>query len=94
MMPKRYIQLTDSDKEKLESAVRTSSTFRVRRRSQALLWSHQGKDRATIAELLDVRLDTVSDWFNRWNNNSVESLSDLPKSGRPSILSMVEKKSS
>mgnify|MGYP002142056512 CR=1 FL=1 len=92
MMPKRYIQLTDSDKANLEEAVRTSSTFRVRRRSQALLWSFQGKDRATIAELLDVRLDTVSDWFNRWTN-SVESLVDLPKSGRPSILSTAEKKS-
>lgn len=94
MMPKRYIQLTDSDKETLAEVVRTSPTFRVRRRSQALLWSHQGKDRATIAELLDVRLDTVSDWFNRWDNNRLESLSDLPKSGRPSILSTEEKKSS
>ncbi|MDZ7935980.1 MAG: helix-turn-helix domain-containing protein, partial [Emticicia sp.] len=78
--------------DNLEEAVRKSSTFRVRRRSQALLWSSQGKDRATIAELLDVRLDTVSSWFNRWTTNSVESLIDLPKSGRPSILSTAEKK--
>jgi transposase len=92
MMPKRYIELTDSEKEKLEVEVRTSPNFRIRRRSQALLWSHQGKDRATIAEMLDVRLDTVSDWFNRWLEKKLESLIDLPKSGRPSILTQVEKK--
>lgn len=93
MMPKRYIQLTDTDKANLEEAVRRSKNFRVRLRSQALLWSSQGKDRATISELLNVRLDTVSDWFNRWTTNSIASLTDLPKSGRPSILSTVEKKS-
>lgn len=92
MMPKRYIQLTASEKENLESEVRTSLNFRIRRRSQSLLWSHQGKDRTTIASLLDVRLDTVSDWFNRWLEKKLESLVDLPKSGRPSILTPVEKK--
>lgn len=92
MMPKRYIQLTDSEREKLEEEVRTSSNFRVRRRSQALLWSHQGKDRETIADLLKVRLDTVSDWFNRWLLKKLDSLADLPKSGRPSILTAAEKK--
>lgn len=92
MMPKRYIQLTSSEKEKLESELRTNTNFRIRRRSQALLWSHQGKDRATIADMLDVRLDTVSDWFNRWLEKKLESLVDLPKSGRPSILTQVEKK--
>lgn len=92
MMPKRYIQLTDFEKEQLQGEIRTSSNFRIRRRSQALLWSHQGKDRASIASLLDVRLDTVSDWFNRWLEKKLESLVDLPKSGRPSILTTLEKK--
>jgi transposase len=92
MMPKRYIQLSASEKEELESEVRTSPNFRIRRRSQALLWSHQGKDRATIADMLDIRLDTVSAWFNRWLEKKLESLMDLPKSGRPSILTTVEKK--
>ena len=52
----------------------------------------QGKDRATIADMLNVRLDTVSAWFNRWHEKKLESLVDLPKSGRPSILTTVEKK--
>lgn len=60
MMPKKYVTLSEEDQKGLESLVRTSSNHRVRQRSQALLWSHQGKDRATIAELYDVRKDTVS----------------------------------
>lgn len=54
MMPQKYIRLTDEDAAKLEALTRRSLNFRVRSRSQALLWSHQGKDRLTIAEMLGV----------------------------------------
>jgi hypothetical protein len=94
MMPKRYIRLSEPEIEQLETELRKSPIHRVRIRCQALLWSHQGKDRVTIAELLDVQADTVSGWFNRWAEQKLSSLVDLPKSGRPSILSTVEKKSS
>ena len=92
MMPKKYIHLTDEEIRGLENLVRTSPNFRVRSRSQSLLWSQQGKDRATIADLLGIQADTVSRWLNKWLENKFESLVDLPKSGRPSILTPVEKK--
>lgn len=92
MRQKIYIKLTDSELIDLEKQVRTNPRFRIRRRSQALLWSHQGKDRATIAELLAVRLDTVSDWLNKWLVKKLDSLPDLPKPGRPSKLTEDEKK--
>lgn len=55
MMPKKYIQLTNDEIKSLENLVRTSLNFRVRSRSQSLLWSQQGKDRATIAALLGIQ---------------------------------------
>jgi transposase len=92
MMPKKYIRLADEDAAKLEDLTRRSLNFRVRSRSQALLWSHQGKDRLTIAEMLGVQPDTVSRWLNKWDKHKLKSLVDLPKSGRPSILNLSEKK--
>lgn len=92
MMPKKYIHLLAEDVIKLEDLIRTSLNFRVRSRSQALLWSHQGKDRLMIAEMLEVQADTVSRWLNKWEDSKLTSLVDLPKSGRPSKLSSSEKK--
>jgi transposase len=92
MRQKLYVKLTDPEVVELHKEARTNSKFRIRRRSQALLWSHQGKDRQTIAELLAVRLDTVSGWLNKWLEKKPESLADLPKAGRPSKLTAVEKK--
>jgi transposase len=92
MRQKLYVKLTDSEVVELEKQVRTNPKFRTRRRSQALLWSHPGKDRHTIADLLDVRLDTVSGWLHRWLGKKLESLADSPKPGRPGKLSEDEKK--
>ena len=92
MRQKLYVKLTDPEVVELQKEVRTNSKFRIRRRSQALLWSHHGKDRHTIAGLLNVRLDTVSDWLNKWLEKKLESLADLPNAGRPSKLTNVEKK--
>lgn len=83
-MPKRYIQLTSSEKEKLESEVRIIPNFRIQ--GVKLCYgvtaaaNRQGKNRTTIAEMLDVYLDTGSDWFNSWLEKKLVSLSDLPKS--------------
>jgi len=59
MMPKKYVTLSEEEQEILNNLVRTSSNHRLRQRSQALLWSHQGKDRTSIAALFGVKKDTV-----------------------------------
>lgn len=92
MMPKKYVTLSEEDQKILEDLVRNGSNHRLRQRSQALLWSHQGKDRETIASLFGVRKDTVSAWFAKWSLDKVKSLPDLPRSGRPCILTTEEKK--
>jgi transposase len=92
MMPKKYVTLSEEDQEILKDVVRTSTTHRLRQRSQALLWSNEGKDRSTIADLLGVKADTVSAWFDKWATGKLASLPDLPRSGRPCLLSPEEKK--
>jgi hypothetical protein len=92
MMQKKYVTLSEEEQKQLQDLVRNSPNHRIRQRSQALLWSHFGKDRATIAALYGVRKDTVSAWLNNWASTKVKSLPDLPRTGRPSKLSREEKK--
>jgi transposase len=92
MMPKQYVTLSEEDQEILKDVIRTSANHRLRQRSQALLWSNQGKDRASIAALFGVKKDTVSAWFTKWSKDKLKTLPDLPRSGRPCILTSEEKK--
>jgi transposase len=92
MRAKIYIHLSKAEQSELESLVRFSSNHRIRQRSQALLWSHSGKDRNTIATLFSVKADTVSSWLNRWTRDKTLGLSDLARIGRPSKFNAEEKK--
>ena len=42
--------------------------------------------KSQISKFYDVDRDSVSSWFNRWEKDGVEGLSDLPKEGRPPLL--------
>lgn len=92
MNNKLYIHLSDLEVTELEQLLRTTRNHRERQRCQAILWSHQGNDRQTIAKLYQVKPDTVSFWFQRWEVKQTQGLQDLARSGRPSLLSSAEKK--
>ncbi len=90
-----YITLTDSQLTELTRLIRQSPHHRVRQRSQALVWSHQGKTRGQIAQLFAVKPDTVSAWFRRWlSAPAAHKLPDAPRSGRPAKLDTDQKKHS
>lgn len=106
MNHKRYITLSDSDRDYLEGVYKNSNNHRERQRANSLLLSSSGKDISYLSNLFGVKRDTISSWFNRWESgraNVVESakedsfrvnLQDAARSGRPSILTESEKKSS
>lgn len=90
-----YITLTNSQLTELTRLIRHSADHRVRQRSQALVWSHQGKSRLQIAQLFAVKPDTVSAWFRRWlSSPGADKLPDAPRSGRPAKLDADQKKHS
>ena len=90
------ITLTEPQLTLLTRLIRQATNHRVRQRSQALVWSHQGKPRAEIAQLFAVKPDTVTAWFRRWleQPNQVTTLTDAPRSGRPTTLNADQKKRS
>lgn len=87
------ITLTPDQQTELTQLVRQSPLHRVRQRSQALLWCHQGMKRQQIAQLFQVKTDTVTAWLRRWNNEALtDQLADAPRSGRRPIASEDQKK--
>jgi transposase len=83
----------------LEYHYQHGTNHRERQRCQALLLSNKGHNIKMLSELFSVDRDTIHSWIKRWENSKGEasarllSLSDAPRSGRPSQLDDTQKKS-
>ena len=90
-MPNKFVEnLTDSDYQKLIENYQTCDSFRVRNRSHAILLSFQKYSIEQITTICQVHRNTISQWIDWWNKGGLTSLADLPKTGRPPILSLKE----
>jgi transposase len=83
----------------LEHHYQHGTNHRERQRCQALLLSNKGHNIKMLSELFSVDRDTIHNWIKRWENSKSDaserllSLSDAPRSGRPSRLDDTQKKS-
>ncbi len=82
--------LTEAEQITLQEAHRQGPTPRVRQRAQALLLSAQGMRIPYLVEVLGVDRDTLSRWFDDWEEQGLRGLYDAPRPGRPPILSLAE----
>ena len=88
----RYIkQLTISEISTLSDSLRDSTNFRERQRSQIILMSSQKMNVKSVSMALSISRDTVERCLNRYESTDFVSLKDLPRSGRPTILTESEK---
>lgn len=71
----RYIKLKTEDIDLLELLVKTSTNNTTRKRSQCLLLSHQRRTIKDLTMIFDVERKTVERWFDKWDLDSVNSLS-------------------
>ena len=93
MSLKRFITLSVSECKYLKSQKKRSCVERERDRAHALLLSSEGYSMGDISVIFSVSRDTVTAWFNRWEELKKHGgLSDAPKSGRPTIFSSSEQK--
>ena len=89
----RYVkELTIKDITVLTNNLRDSADFRERQRSQIILMSHQKMNVKSVSIALSISRDTVERCLNRYESTDFVSLKDLPRSGRPSVLTESEKK--
>ncbi|MDB4334956.1 helix-turn-helix domain-containing protein [bacterium] len=71
----RYIKLKTEEVETLEQLLLNSKDNSVRKRSQGLLLSHQGRTIIDLASIFNVNRRTIERWFDDWLKNGVDSLS-------------------
>jgi transposase len=91
-IPTKYIdELSDEMIQTLEGLIKDSPIPRVRVRAHCILLSSRGFSIDEIAEIYQMHRNSVSALISYWDEKQLESLYDLPKSGRPPILTPEEK---
>ena len=77
------ITLSDSERQALDLLVRRHTTpQQIAQRARIVLAAADGANNCQIARLLDVSLDMVRRWRERWRTLQPATLSDLPVADR------------
>lgn len=80
----KFVSKLDKGKvEYLQDLVRTSPSFKVRKRAHAILLSDKKFKIDELANIFDADRDTISEWINRWEEFGTKGLKDAARSGRP-----------
>jgi transposase len=77
----RYIILKSEEIEALEQLHQNSLDNTVRKRSQCLLLSHQGRTIIDLANIFVVSRRTIERWFDNWDKSGINSLAIMPGRG-------------
>ena len=81
----RFVEnLSVEKKNTLFELMRTSKSYKVRKRAHAILLSSKKYKIDQLASIFDVDRDTIADWLGRWDENGVLGLQDAARPGRPS----------
>lgn len=83
-MPKpRDYHLSEEELATIETAIRHDKRPEVRQRCIAIRLLHLGYKPEKVAEMQAVSIPSIYGWINRWRNDKVDGLANIPKSGRP-----------
>ena len=82
------IELSDEDRDVLEALVRRrTAEHRMVLRARIVLAAADGEENVSIAERLEVALNTVIKWRKRFFEEGMDGLADRKRSGRPRTFS-------
>lgn len=83
-MKKQHVQLSQADREALESLVKKGKqSSRVYQRAIGLLELDRGKTLTAVAETTNVSRETISAWRDKYKTMGLRCLQDAPRPGRP-----------
>jgi transposase len=91
MSKKKSIDLSQTSKSTLWNIFKRDPNPRRRERAQTLLLLDQGMSRHEVADQQDIHVRTVGSTLNQWLKEGVLSLSDKPRCGAPSKISLEER---
>ena len=82
------VTLTAAERKTLKKTVQGAKTpYRDRLRAQIVLDAARGQDNARIAAGLGVSVNTARKWRGRFADRGLAGLRDLPRAGRPRVIS-------
>ena len=84
------IELEENKLAELKDLKKTTKDSKILRRYQCIHMLHNGMKKKATAELLDVNIDTITDWVKLYNQSGLAGLSALNYEGRrKSVLSSI-----
>ena len=83
---KRYIELTTEEELRLEKGRKTGKKATFRERCHYILLSGQGKKVLEIADIFQVTRQTITRWFDRYEEAKIEGLHTAKGQGRNPIV--------
>jgi len=87
-MPIKLRTLTPEEKAAIAKLARSrTAAAREVERARIILLASKGKRVPAIAQELELTEITVRTWLKRFNNEGLDGLADLPRSGRPATYS-------
>lgn len=85
------IELEENKLAELKDLKKTTKDSKILRRYQCIHMLHNGMTKKATAELLDVNIDTITDWVKLYNQSGFAGLSALNYEGRrKSVLSSID----
>ncbi|MGH3231385.1 MAG: IS630 family transposase [Streptosporangiaceae bacterium] len=86
------VTLSAAERKTLKKRVRGAKTcWRDRLRAQIVLAAARGRDSERIAADLGICVNTVRKWRGRFAARGLDGLTDLPRSGRPRLISEADR---
>jgi transposase len=90
----KEIEVSHEEIKELKSWVRSQTIeSRYATRAQIILMSLEGRSLDEISKSLNVTKATVNKWRNRFRKNGLSSMDDLPRPGKPPVISAQTKAS-
>ena len=89
---KRFIKnLTELDLELLKEGRKNGKSYQFRDRCHCIILSFLGFEIKDLMVLFDVSKNTISTWFNSWENGGIEALKNKQGQGRKPKISITNK---
>jgi transposase len=86
------VTLTASERKILKTRVRGAKTpYRDRVRAQIVLEAARGRDNGQVAAVVGISVNTARKWRGRFAERGLAGLRDLPRSGRPRVISEADR---
>ncbi len=83
-MKKQHIQLSQADREYLETLISKGElTAKTYRRALGLLELDRGRTYTVVSKTLQVTIPTLSNWAAQYRESGLRVLQDQPRCGRP-----------